>query len=81
MVEMKDYQTIGETEGTAGGFLLFGCIPIGKNNLIERAVLDAIGSKGADLLLLPQVQERWYWTPVGDGFMTTVKGTAAKTIK
>ena len=79
--ETNDYKVQGQVEGSAGGFLLFGCIPIGKNDLISRAFEEAMLSKGADYLLSPTVEERWYWTPVGNGFVTTVTGTAVKTVK
>ena len=79
--ETKDYKVLGEVEGSSGGFLLLGCIPIAKNDMISRAFEEAMLSKGADYLLSPTVEERWYWTPVGNGFALTVKGTAVKTIK
>ncbi len=78
MVENTDYKTIGETEGSATGFLLFGCIPIMKNDMLDRAYSEAITKKQGNFLLAPTIEERWFWTPVGDGFITSVKGTAAK---
>lgn len=78
MVENTDYKAVGETEGTASGFLLFAIIPIMKNDMIDRAFTEALTAKGGDFLLKPTVEERWYWTPIGNGFITSVKGTAVK---
>lgn len=78
MVENTDYMAVGETEGSSTGFLLFSVIPIMKNDMLDRAYSDALTAKGGDFLLKPTVEERWFWTPVGNGFITSVRGSAAK---
>ena len=78
MVENTDYKALGEAEGSASGFLVFGCIPAAKNDMLDRAYNEALTRKGGDFLLTPTVEESWFWTPVGNGYITTVKGTAAK---
>lgn len=83
-MEGKDYVVVGETEGSAGGFLLFTvftAIPIRKNGMLERAYKEALQKKNADFLISSTVDDFWYWTPAGNGFTVTVKGTAAKMVK
>lgn len=81
MVENKDYTVLGETEGSAGGFLLLMVIPIMKNDMLERAYKEALAKKNADFLISPTVDDFWYFTPVGNGYSLSVKGVAAKMAK
>ena len=74
----KDCTPVMATEGGAGAMLLFGVIPAGKNGMVERAYSEALQKGGGDVLLNPVYEDRWAWTPVGNLFFTTVKGTAAK---
>ena len=74
----KDCTPMNETEGGAGGMLLFGVFPAGKNGMVERAYSEALQKGGGDVLLNPVYEDRWAWTPVGNLFFTTVRGKAAK---
>jgi len=74
----KQYDVLGEGEGTAVGIMLFNVIPIGQNERFERAYKDAIYSKNGDALINPVISERWFWAYVLNGYITTVKGTVIK---
>jgi len=74
----KDYQVLGAGEGSAVGFMLFGCIPIGQNERFESAYGEAVKSKGGNMLIDPVVEENWFWTPFGDGYVTKISGTVVK---
>ena len=77
----KDCTPVKEIEGGAGGMLLFGVFPCGRNGMMERAYQEALQLGGGDVLLNPVYEDRWAWTPVGNLFFVTVKGTAAKCAK
>lgn len=74
----KQYDVLGEGEGSAMGVMLFNVIPIGQNQRLERAYKDAIYSKNGDALINPTISERWFWAYVFNGYVTTVKGTVIK---
>jgi len=74
----KDVTVLGEGQGTGAGFLLFGFIPIMQNGRYTRAFDEAVLSRGGTAIVDPTVHERWYWTPVGNGFVTTIRGTVVK---
>jgi hypothetical protein len=69
---------IKETTGGSSGMLLLGFAPIARNGMVERAYKEAIELGGGDVLLNPVYEDRWAWTPVGNLFFITVKGTVAK---
>jgi len=77
----KDYQVLGAGEGGAVGFMLFGFIPIGQNDRFEKAYDEAVKSKGGNRLIDPVIEENWFWTPFGDGFVSKISGTVVKDIK
>jgi len=74
----KECSPIKEIEGSSGGFLLFGIIPCGKNGMVERAYQEALQLGGGDVLLNTVYEDRWAWTPLGNLFFVSVKGTVAK---
>ena len=74
----KQYDILGEGEGSAVGIMLFNVIPIGQNERLERAYNDAVSSKNGDALINPVISERWFWAYVLNGYTTTVKGTVIK---
>ncbi len=74
----KDCTPVKESKGEAGGMLIFGFIPAGRNGLVERAYNEALQQGGGDVLLNPVYEDSWAWTPVGNLVFTSVKGTAAK---
>lgn len=74
----KEYDILGEAEGSAVGIMLFNFIPIGQNTRFERAYDAAVQSKGGDVLLTPEISERWFWAWILNGYKTTVKGTVIK---
>ena len=74
----KGCTPIKEIEGSSAGMLIFGCIPAGRNGMTQRAYSEALQLSGGDVLLKPVYEDSWAWTPVGNLFFVTVKGTAAK---
>ena len=74
----KQYDVLGEGEGSAVGVMLFNVIPIGQNQRFQRAYKDAIYSQNGDALINPVISERWFWAYVLNGYITTVKGTVIK---
>jgi hypothetical protein len=77
-VEGKDYQILGEGEGSSVGIMLFNFIPINQNERFQRAYEEAILSKGGDGLLNPVIKERWFWAWILNGYIFEVKGTVIK---
>lgn len=71
-------QEIGQNEGSACGFILFGIIPIAYSDVPERAYKDAIEPKKGDALINPSVSESWYNCGVGMLLCTHVSGTVVK---
>jgi hypothetical protein len=74
----KECTAVKDVEGSSGGFLLFAVIPCGKNGMVERAYKEALELGGGDVLLNAVYEDRWAWTPIGNLFFVSVKGTAAK---
>jgi len=65
----------GVADGHAGGFMLFGFIPLGQNDRFQRAYTSALQKSGSTRLADVIVSERWFWTPAGNGFIFHVQGT------
>ncbi|MEP9318533.1 hypothetical protein ABKS89_15455 [Pseudomonas sp. LABIM340] len=74
----EQYTVIGHSEGKATGLMLLGVIPIQQNNRFVRAQDAAIKAKGGDALINTQVQEKWFWAWVLNGYTTTVSGDVVK---
>ena len=74
-----EYTVIGRGEGSATGIMLFQFIPIGQNDRFVRAQNAAIQSSGGDAMINTQVEERWFWAWVLNGYKTTVSGDIVKT--
>ena len=79
-VEGKDYEVLGEGEGSSVGIMLFHVIPINQNTRFQGAYDTAIQSKQGDRLLSPTIEERWFWAYLFNGYIFTVKGTVVKNI-
>lgn len=67
-------RSVGISEGHSGGFMLFGFIPINQNNRFQSALNTATLKSGGTRLTDIVISERWFWTPVGDGFVFRVQG-------
>ena len=68
-------KSTGIADAHASGFMLLGVIPIAQNNRFERAYAAALQRSGSTRLADVVVSERWFWTPVGNGFVFHVQGT------
>lgn len=67
-------RSTGVADGHSGGFMLFGVIPINQNDRFQRAYTSALQRSGSTRLADIAISERWFWTPVGDGFVFHVQG-------
>lgn len=76
--DSNQYTVVGHSEASATGVMLFGLIPIGQNSRFVRAQTSAIQAKGGDALINTQVQEKWFWAWVLNGYTTTVSGDVIK---
>ena len=69
-------KSLGPTEATSTGIMLFGFIPINQNTRFEQAMQDAAQKAGGTRLTDVTISERWFWALVLDGFTFKVQGTA-----
>ncbi|MDR6713730.1 hypothetical protein J2W83_003345 [Pseudomonas hunanensis] len=76
--DSSQYTVVGHSEASATGLMLFGVIPIRQNSRFVRAQNAAIQAKGGDALINTQVQEKWFWAWVLNGYTTTVSGDVIK---
>ena len=67
-------RSTGVADGHSAGFLLFGVIPINQNDRFQRAYTAAVQRSGSSRITDIAISERWFWTPVGDGFVFHVQG-------
>ena len=77
-LEGKDYKVLGESEGSSVGIMLFNIIPINQNDRFQKAYDEAVQKLGGDRLLNPQIEERWYWAYLFNGYIFKVKGVVVK---
>ncbi|WP_081673709.1 hypothetical protein [Pseudomonas cremoricolorata] len=76
--DSSQYTVLGHSEASATGLMLFGLFPIQQNTRFVRAQNAAIKAKGGDALINTQVQEKWFWAWVMNGYTTTVSGDVIK---
>jgi hypothetical protein len=69
-------KSLGPTEATSTGIMLFGFIPINQNKRFENAMAEAARKAGGTRLTDVTISERWFWAFVLDGFIFKVEGTA-----
>jgi len=69
-------KSLGPTEATSTGIMLFGFIPINQNTRFENAMAEAARKAGGTRLTDVTISERWFWAFVLDGFIFKVQGTA-----
>ncbi len=70
---------VGHCSNADGGFQLFGLIPIYMNGRLERAYNKCMDSVDAESLTNVEVVDRWFWTPLGNGFISVVEGDGVNT--
>lgn len=76
--DSSQYTVLGHSEASATGLMVIGFIPVQQNNRFVRAQNAAIKAKGGDALINVQVQEKWFWAYVLNGYTTTVSGDVIK---
>ena len=69
-----EYEVVGKGSGKASGFMLFQVIPIGQNGRFIDAYNRACRDGGGDDLINVEINERWYWAYIGNGYITRIKG-------
>jgi hypothetical protein len=69
-------KSLGPTEATSTGIMLFGFIPINQNTRFENAMAEAAQKAGGTRLTDVTISEQWFWAFVLDGFIFKVQGTA-----
>ena len=69
-------KSLGPTEATSTGIMLFGFIPINQNTRFENAMAEAAQKAGGTRVTDVTISERWFWALVLDGFIFKVQGTA-----
>jgi len=68
---------LGKAEGSSGGVLLFGFIPIGQNARFKNAYNQALQTQpGSTRLIDPTIEEQWFYGFILEGFIFQIKGTA-----
>ncbi len=77
-IENRDYEVLGQAEGSSTGIMLFQFIPINQNERFENAYRQAVLSRGGDAMLDPVIEERWFWAYILNGYTTTVRGTVIR---
>ncbi len=61
-MESMDYEVLGEAEGMHSAFRLFWILPVTPRADREKAVEEAVASKGGDNLIFVRTwQERQHW--------------------
>ena len=68
-------KSLGQTEATSTGIMLFGFIPINQNKRFENAMQEAAAKAGGTRLTDVTISEQWFWAVVLDGFIFKVQGT------
>ena|SRR5215467_1297769 len=69
-------KSLGKTEASSTGIMLFGFIPINQNTRFEDAMKEAAAKAGGTRLTDVRISEQWFWALVLDGFIFRVDGTA-----
>lgn len=69
-------KSLGPTEATSTGIMLFGFVPINQNTRFESAMNEAARKAGGTRLTDVTISEQWFWAFVLDGFIFKVQGTA-----
>ncbi len=69
-------KSLGPTEATSVGIMLFQVIPINQNTRFEDAMREAAAKAGGTRLTDVTISERWFWAWLLDGFVFKVEGTA-----
>lgn len=64
----------GVASAHSTGLMLFQVIPINQNDRFRRALQNATMQSGGTRLTDIVISERWFWTPIGNGFSFHVQG-------
>ena len=70
--------SVGDCKATTVSGMIFGFIPVMYNDRLQRAYDECAGTFGARSLSNIEVQEKWYFALLGNVFVTTVSGSAAR---
>lgn len=76
--DLTNAKVLGPAEGEATGIMLFQVIPIGQNDRFRAAYTDAVTKLGGTCLMDPEIEERWFWAYVLNGYSFKLKGTVVR---
>lgn len=76
--DMTNAKVLGESEGSSPGIMLFQVIPINQNTRFKNAYDEAVNRLGGTCLTDIEIEERWYWAYLFNGYIFKVKGTVVK---
>jgi len=69
-----DERLTGVASAHSTGLMLFQVIPINQNERFRKALQNATMQAGGTRLTDVVISERWFWTPIGNGFSFHVQG-------
>ena len=72
-------EVVTQVEGSSCGLLLFGVLPIGVNERLQRAYDSALIESGKRELVDTKIRDRWYVVPLlGVALCTDVEGVVVR---
>jgi hypothetical protein len=75
----KSCEVLKNVEGSGGGLLFWGIIPIMVNTRFDNAYQEALGKVGGTHLMDVKMVDHWYYIPyVGTLFILNLEGTAIR---
>jgi len=70
-------KVLKDVEGTSGGLLFWGVIPLGVNDRFDNAYQEALGSVGGTHLIDVKLVDHWYYIPyIGMVLSVRIEGKA-----
>jgi hypothetical protein len=75
----KSCQVLKDVEGSGGGLLFWGIVPIMVNTRFDNAYQEALGKVGGTHLMDVKMVDHWYYIPyVGTLFILNLEGKAIR---
>ena len=75
----KSCEVLKDVEGSGGGLLFWGIVPIMVNTRFDNAYQEALGKVGGTHLMDAKIVDHWYYIPyVGTLFILNLEGTAIR---
>lgn len=75
----KSCEVLKDVEGSGGGLLFWGIVPIMVNTRFDNAYQEALGKVGGTHLMDVKMVDHWYYIPyVGTLFILNLEGKAIR---